>query len=357
MPHGHFDCMLLLVSCFLLLAACSFWLRESSTHPLFGSVYGVFLSLEGIIFNPLATSLVSYFFFKQTSTAKNKSYTQKFSFQGKPVNSSTTNRSQMYYPQSPPISPQPSHTYILNTMPSHHRSSHHTSCKAKHLLLRDIRPLPHTSSQGLLRKADLCPRTCIYCDIWKLALLVYSRQIRTPTSPTSPRTPPNSPYNYYYSSSPSSSTSSSSSSSSSSTHNTYTSALKTIESNYVHQRARLNSILSICTADGAEESEGLRIAHDRCLTTVLDLVRQERALRRQWREEEEEEERERERERQWEVSRERQRREREREVREWLDRESASASAKDCGFGARRRAAEQEDMFRRRGSSVVSCAM
>lgn len=53
---------------------------------------------------------------------------------------------------------------------------------------------------------------------------------------------------------------------------------KTIDASFQTQRARLASILSICTVDGAEESEGLRIAHDRCLSSVTDLMKQKSTL-------------------------------------------------------------------------------
>lgn len=51
-----------------------------------------------------------------------------------------------------------------------------------------------------------------------------------------------------------------------------------IEAQFTTQRARLASIMSICTVEGAEESEGLRVAHDRCLSTVKQLLYQERVL-------------------------------------------------------------------------------
>jgi hypothetical protein len=53
---------------------------------------------------------------------------------------------------------------------------------------------------------------------------------------------------------------------------------KAIQAAYQAQRARLASILSICTVDGAEESEGLRLAHDRCLISVTDLMNKEKML-------------------------------------------------------------------------------
>jgi hypothetical protein len=203
-----------------------------------------------------------------------------------------------------------------------HQRSAYLSCKARNFLLRDIRPTPNSQSQYLLRKADLCPIQCIYCDIWKLALLVASRQNQSQSknTPTSP-----SPQQRYYSSSSPSSPSSTTK---------YEEALKSIESGHHLQRARLSSIISICTAEGAEESEGLRIAHGRCLSAVFELIRQERAVHRQIQLQGEREERE--------------SRDRDREIREWRER--------DCGNRAMWSNANQHYGERRRGSSVVSCA-
>lgn len=119
-----------------------------------------------------------------------------------------------------------------------------------------------------------------------------------------------------------------------------------MEAGHTLQRAQLSSILSICTVEGAEESEGLRIAHDRCLGAVLELVRRERAIRREMVQEEEREEqeeqdrREREiRQREAMVKRERERREREFEYR---------YAGESCGYGSLKRGS---------GGVVVSCAM
>lgn len=163
--------------------------------------------------------------------------------------------------------PNPHQHNITNIMSAHQRpassSSSSASCKAKRLLLRDIRPTPNSPSQSLLRKSDLCPHRCIYCDIWKLALIVYSRQNQNRSTPTSPSSPELSPSRQYhqpqYSTTPSPHGCISSSSPSPSS---YAQALQTLESAHHLQRARLSSILSICTVPGAEESEGLRVAHD-----------------------------------------------------------------------------------------------
>ncbi len=234
----------------------------------------------------------------------------------------------MFFLQSPTMNPN-------QCPPAYSR------CKAKRLLLRDIRPTPNSRNQSLLRKSDLCPKQCIYCDIWKLALLVYSR----PTQPTSkPNTPTSSsPTSFptrqqsqpsYYSpySSPTSPY----------PPNDHQQSLKTVEAGHTLQRAQLSSILSICTVEGAEESEGLRIAHDRCLGAVLELVRKERAIRREMqlqRETEEQEEQD---------QRERVARQRE-AMRERREREFEHRFAGDgCGYASMRRAG---------AGLVVSCAM
>jgi hypothetical protein len=55
-------------------------------------------------------------------------------------------------------------------------------------------------------------------------------------------------------------------------------SVKAIQAAFQAQRARLASILSICTVDGADECDGLRLAHDRCLRSVTDLMNKERIL-------------------------------------------------------------------------------
>ncbi len=227
------------------------------------------------------------------------------------------------------------------TMTPHQQPSAYSRCRAKRLLLRDIRPTSNSRNQSLLRKSDLCPKQCIYCDIWKLALLVYSR----PTPPTSkPNTPTSASLTSfpthqqsqpsYYSPGPSPT--------SPYPPNDYQRSLRTLEAGHTLQRAHLSSILSICTVEGAEESEGLRIAHDRCLAAVLELVRRERAIRREMllqRETEEQEEQD---------QRDRVARQRE-ATRERREREFEHRYGGDgCGYASIRRAG---------GGLVVSCAM
>lgn len=120
-------------------------------------------------------------------------------------------------------------------------------CPARMLLLRSRQPSVQTSQIA----AGTCPTECIFCDIWQLATLVQTHApaiIRSQSSPSSPKTR-----------SPSLDAERS---------------LRSIEQQLQVQRARLASILSICVVEGAEESEGLRIAHDRCLSTVTSLLDQ-----------------------------------------------------------------------------------
>lgn len=202
-----------------------------------------------------------------------------------------------------------------------YRRSPHPTCEAKRLLLCDVRPIPNSPTQSLLRKTDLCPTRCIYCDIWKLALIVSSRQNRGSNQSTPTSASPQSPRQTY----------------SFQPWSEYDQALKTIESGHHLQRARVSSIISICTVKGAEESEGLRIAHDRCLSAVFDLMRQERALQRQMVLQREMLEKE--------------ARERDEAIREWRERELE----RDYGHGYSRRGNSHSVESRR--ASEVSCAM
>jgi hypothetical protein len=130
-----------------------------------------------------------------------------------------------------------------------------------------------TATQKLLSSA--CAQDCIYCDIWKLATLIASHTGLTARYNLSTGTPANSPN----SSQPSSPTASSPISLSSSTPYAYIiSASKKIEAQFQTQRSRLSSILSICTVAGADQTEGLRMAHDRCSAAIEDLLDQEEEL-------------------------------------------------------------------------------
>ena len=125
-------------------------------------------------------------------------------------------------------------------------------CPARKLLTRSCRPNVQTSQIA----TELCSTECIFCDIWQLASLVQSNTPHTlrsrSSSPNSPRTP-----------SPSSDLERS---------------LRSLEQQFQIQKARLASILSICVVEGAEESQGLRLAHDRCLSTVTSLLNQRAVL-------------------------------------------------------------------------------
>ena len=139
-----------------------------------------------------------------------------------------------------------------------------SGCKYKKALLRGFRPSP----QNEKLQCGVCPNRCIYCDIWKLATLIYSH------APAALKS--HSRQSLSSSSSPYLSRSSSSASSSSDSDDE--TSTKYIQAAFQAQRARLASILSICTVDGADECEGLRLAHDRCLISVTDIMNKERML-------------------------------------------------------------------------------
>jgi hypothetical protein len=138
-------------------------------------------------------------------------------------------------------------------------------CKYRKALLRGFRP----SAQNQKAICGVCPSRCIYCDIWKLATLVYCH------APAALK------LHSRQSSSSSSTLSRSSSSASNSSDSDDEMSTKAIQAAFQAQRARLASILSICTVEGADESEGLRLAHDRCLMSVTDLINKERMLQEQ----------------------------------------------------------------------------
>lgn len=151
-------------------------------------------------------------------------------------------------------------------------------CKPYILLHRDIRPSTASQTKYNVRRSDICSHSCIYCDIWKLGLLVSSRAPTSPdgfSTPTTTTTTTNPrPFSLHFS--PSQPTAPPRATASSEAE--YQIQLKAFDSAYFSERMRFKAILSICTANGASESEGLRAAHDRCLATVLDLLRRERAL-------------------------------------------------------------------------------
>ncbi|KAK5232801.1 hypothetical protein LTR99_009114 [Exophiala xenobiotica] len=151
--------------------------------------------------------------------------------------------------------------------------------RTKVALFKGMRPLftnqqQISATQRIL--SSTCSTSCIYCDIWKLAALIashvplaarYNLHSSTPTaSPTSSR--PSSPWL-----SPIYPTASQST-----PYAHILSASRKIEAQIQLQRSQLNSILSICTVSGADECEGLWIAHDRCSAALEDLLDQEEDL-------------------------------------------------------------------------------
>ncbi|KAK5044790.1 hypothetical protein LTR84_010446 [Exophiala bonariae] len=154
-------------------------------------------------------------------------------------------------------------------------SSH---CRTKVAILKGLRPMLSTQAQVTATQKLLscaCTQDCIYCDIWKLATLIASHTGLATRYNLSTGTPLNSPH----SSRPSSPVASSPVSVDSSTPYAYIiSASKKIEAQFQTQRSRLSSILSICTVSGADETEGLRMAHDRCSAAIEDLLDQEEEL-------------------------------------------------------------------------------
>ncbi|KAL6248538.1 hypothetical protein RBB50_004793 [Rhinocladiella similis] len=151
------------------------------------------------------------------------------------------------------------------------------TCRTKVALLKGVRP--HFSNQQHVATtqnilSSACSTSCIYCDIWKLAALIASHvplRARYNLPSTSPTTSPTS-------SRPSSPISFSPTFSTSTPHADMASVSRKIEAQIQAQRSQLNSILSICTVSGADECEGLRMAHDRCSATVEDLLDQEEDL-------------------------------------------------------------------------------
>ncbi|RMZ75674.1 hypothetical protein DV737_g5185, partial [Chaetothyriales sp. CBS 132003] len=126
--------------------------------------------------------------------------------------------------------------------------------------MQGLRPNGQQSTQ-----CRFCVRNCIYCDIWKLATLFSTRK------PLSQRYAPiPSPQNRHCLSTPDSPRLQETFDWEPTEH--------MIEAQFQTQRARLASIMSICTVDGVDEYEGLRMAHARCLQSVSELLYQEKVL-------------------------------------------------------------------------------
>jgi hypothetical protein len=147
---------------------------------------------------------------------------------------------------------------LNHTSNTQHTTTLNMHCKSKQALLRGLRPRP-----GQTLNCGDCSRECIFCDIWNLAVHVYTR---TPLSHKYETVQPRRQQ---------------SARASSPTHReTYDweASERMIEVQFQQQRVRLASIISICTVEGAEESEGLHVAFDRCLRSVKQLLYQERVL-------------------------------------------------------------------------------
>lgn len=125
-------------------------------------------------------------------------------------------------------------------------------CQSKQALLRGLRPSPQQKIH-----LSVCTRRCIFCDIWKLATLVYTHvplSCRYSTTPEKLR---------QMSSEPS---------------YDYTRIEKQISAGFTNEQFRLASIMSMSTVEGVEHSTGLRLAHDRCLQTIAQLLQDEQRL-------------------------------------------------------------------------------
>jgi hypothetical protein len=152
-----------------------------------------------------------------------------------------------------------------------------STCRAKPALLRGLKPVFTTQQQSTATQRILssaCSRTCIYCDIWKLATLIASHSPLAARYNLALGTPTHSPV----SSAPSSPVTGSPLSASPTPYGSLIKASKRIEAQFQTQRSQLNSILSICAVAGADAEEGLRLAHDRCAQAVEDLLDMEEDL-------------------------------------------------------------------------------
>lgn len=125
-------------------------------------------------------------------------------------------------------------------------------CQSKQALMRGFRPSPQQKVH-----CSVCTRKCIFCDIWKLASLVYNHvplSVRYSTTPEKLQRVSSEPsYNYARTE-------------------------KEIEASFATARVQLSSIMMICTVEGAEQSIGLKVAYDRCLNTVAQILQKEEVL-------------------------------------------------------------------------------
>ncbi len=149
-------------------------------------------------------------------------------------------------------------------------------CRAKSALLRGVKPIFTTQQQAAATQKVLssaCLRTCIYCDVWKLATLIASHSPLATRYNLSTGTPTNSPT----SSTPASPVGSPLSQSPT-PYGSVIKACKRIEAQFQTQRSQLNSIISFCAMAGADAEDGLRRAHDRCAQAIEDLLDREEDL-------------------------------------------------------------------------------
>jgi len=125
-------------------------------------------------------------------------------------------------------------------------------CQSKQCFMRGITPTPHQKIQ-----CGVCTRRCIFCDIWKLATLIYTHVSLSSRYSTTPeqlqRMSSNQSHDYRRSE-------------------------KTIQAKMMTERSRIASIMSICTIEGAEQTEGLHVAYRRCFKAVQELLYQEAIL-------------------------------------------------------------------------------
>ncbi|KAI9878044.1 MAG: hypothetical protein M1823_007013, partial [Watsoniomyces obsoletus] len=111
-----------------------------------------------------------------------------------------------------------------------------SSCPSRQAILRGLRP---NTQQRVV--CAVCPGRCIYCDIWKLATLIFTRIPLSNKSTSSPKLHR-------------------SSRADSPTHREvfdWEASERLIDAQFQTQRARLASMMSFCTVDAEEAVEGL----------------------------------------------------------------------------------------------------
>ena len=112
----------------------------------------------------------------------------------------------------------------------------------------------------------VCPERCIFCDVWKLATLIltrcsfFARRNSISNSISNGHTygetldaPASTPLYK---------------------HSNRSKVTQTLDMQLQHQRTQIRHIISMCTIEGIEEYDGLRIACDRCSYSYQNLLRQ-----------------------------------------------------------------------------------